>query len=198
MDEIFGRENFCGQFVWEKKRKPSFLDSNMGSVTEYILAFAKSRAESPPFVGGITTENKMYPFNNAGNGIRVLTFPARSVEFQCTDTTFEPQDMSSGNIITRLLDRFEVRDGRNHQQFRLEGEWRYSQRKLDEILALGERIVIRRTPFRPNHVKGGGAPKKLKNLLSIAHYGITTYEDATEQSRALFGTTRSTIRSPRS
>ena len=40
-DEIFGYENFCGTFIWEKKKKPSFLDRNMGTVTDYIVSYAK-------------------------------------------------------------------------------------------------------------------------------------------------------------
>ena len=62
-----------------------------------------------------------------------------------------------------------------------------SQTKLDEILGAGETVVISKAPFRPNHIREGGEPKKLKNLLSVAHYDMSTYEDATEESRALFG-----------
>lgn len=187
MDEIFGRKNFCGQFVWEKKKKPSFLNSNMGAVTEYVLAYAKQRDLSPPFICGTTTPGKKYPLNNAGNHLKVLNFPRGAVSFSCVDCVFEPQDMSEGRIVTRLLDRVEVVGGQNRDSFRLEGEWRYSQTKLDEILRAGEKIVISKAPFRPNHIKNGGEPKKLKNLLTIAHYRMTTYEDATEESRALFG-----------
>lgn len=64
LDDIFGRENFCGQFIWEKKKKPSFLDKNMGSVVEYILAYSPERTKSPAFIGGLTTEGKKYPLNN--------------------------------------------------------------------------------------------------------------------------------------
>lgn len=187
MDEIFGRRNFCGQFIWEKKKKPSFLNANMGIVTEYILAYSPDRAQSPAFVGGLTTEGKKYPLNNAGNGLQTLTFPANSVEFRCSDQEFEPQDMSEGNIVTRLLDRVIVERGRNKNAFRLEGEWRYSQRKLDEIIAAGEPLVISKAPFRPNHIKAGGEEKKIKNLLSIAHFQIATYEDSNAESVALFG-----------
>jgi adenine-specific DNA-methyltransferase len=187
MDEIFGRRNFCGQFIWEKKKKPSFLNANMGIVTEYILAYSPDRTQSPPFVGGLTTEGKKYPLNNAGNGLQILTFPANSVEFRCGDRQFEPQDMSEGNIITRLLDCVIVEKGRNKNPFRLEGEWRYSQRKLDEIVAAGEPLVISKAPFRPNHIKAGGEEKKIKNLLSIAHFQIATYEDSNAESTALFG-----------
>jgi adenine-specific DNA-methyltransferase len=79
-DEIFGRTNFCGNFIWEKKKKPSFL-SNMGSVTEYILCYSKRKDLAPPFIFGETTKGKKYPFNNAGNGLNILTFPSRSVKF---------------------------------------------------------------------------------------------------------------------
>ena len=187
LDEVFGRKNGCGQFVWEKKKKPSFLNANMGNVTEYVLAYAKDRSKSPPFIGGLTTAGKKYPLNNAGNGLKVLTFPAQAVTFRCGDQVFTPQDMSEGNVFTKLLDRLEVRDGRNAGSFRLEGEWRYSQAKLDEIVAAGESLIISKAPFRPNHIKDGGKPKKLKNLLTVAHYEMSTYEDATAESIALFG-----------
>ena len=187
MDEIFGRRNFCGQFVWEKKKKPSFLNANMGIVTEYILAYSPDRNASPAFVGGLTTKGKKYPLNNAGNGLQVLTFPANSVGFRCGDRRFAPQDMSQGKIITRLLDPLIVEQGRNRAAFRLEGEWRYSQRKLNEIVAAGEPLVISKPPFRPNHIKTGGEEKKIKNLLSIANLQMATHEDSYAESTALFG-----------
>jgi len=187
LDEIFGRKNFCGQFVWEKKKKPSFLNANMGIVTEYILAYSPNRDRSPAFIGGLTTEGKKYPLNNAGNGIQILTFPANAVEFRCGDRSFEPQDMSEGNIVTRLLDRVVVEKGKNKFPFRLEGEWRYSQRKLDEIVVAGEPLVISKAPFRPNHIKAGGEEKKIKNLLTIAHFQMATYEDSNAESESLYG-----------
>jgi adenine-specific DNA-methyltransferase len=191
MDEIFGRKNSCGVFIWEKKKKPSFLNASMGVVTEYILAYAKNRPLSPPFVSGVTTVGKKYPLNNAGNSLGVLTFPAGKVIFKCPDQIFKPQDMSEGNIKTSLLDKLEVKNGRNLNEFRLEGEWRYSQKTLNEILLTNEQIVISKSPFRPNHIKDGGEPKKIKNLLTVAHFGMSTYEDATAESEALFGSANS-------
>lgn len=185
-DEIFNRSNFIGCFIWEKKKKPSFL-SNMGIVTEYIVCYAKNKSSSPPFIFGETTRGKKYPINNAGNGIATLTFPIKSVRFNIPDQTIEPQNMSEGKIITRLLDRLVIKDGYNLAEFRLEGEWRYSQNKLNEIIVAGEEILISKIPFRPNHIKEGGEPKKMKNLLSVSHYGISTYEDATAESISLFG-----------
>jgi adenine-specific DNA-methyltransferase len=99
--------------------------------------------------------------------------------------------MSEGKIITRLLDPIRVMDGTNKTGFRLEGEWRYSQKRLNEIISAGESLIISKVPFRPNHIKAGGEDKKLKNLLSIAHYKMATYEDSNAESIAIFGESQS-------
>lgn len=186
-DEIFGEANFCGIYVWEKKKKPSFLNANMGTVTDYILAFARSRPTSPPFAAGTVEDGKKYPFNNAGNGVSILTFPAESVIFRCSDQTIEPQDMSEGNIITELLDPVTILNGRNADAFRLKGEWRYSQEKLDAFVAAHDELVISKAPFRPNYINRSGDIKKTANLLSHRVNRIPTNEDATEEIRSLFG-----------
>lgn len=189
LDEIFGRKNFCGQFIWEKKKKPSFLNTNMGIVTEYILSYSPNREKSPAFIGGITTEGKKYPLNNAGNSLQILRFPAGSVTFtSMSDGVVFPQDMSEGNIKTKLLDELVIKNKKNLNDFRLEGEWRYSQKKLDEIIKSKEPLIISKIPFRPNHIKTGGEAKKIKNLLTVAHFNMSTYEDSNRETIDLFGT----------
>ena len=186
-DDIFGDENFCGTFVWEKKKKPSFLDRSMGAVTDYIIAYAKDRPRSPAFTAGMVEEGKRYPFNNAGNGLAVLKFPAESVNFGLADQIIEAQDMSEGNIKTELLDDVHVQNGTNRNPFRLRGEWRYSQSKLDEFVAAGAEISISKTPFRPNYVNRSDEQKKTANLLSYRLNAVPTNEDATEEARRVFG-----------
>ena len=186
-DDVFGAEHFCGTFIWEKKKKPSFLDPNMGTVTEYILAYAKDRAYSPPFVAGSVQSGKKYPFNNAGNGRTVLTFPRHSVHFGCPDQRVHAQDMSEGAIMTVLLDDVEIVDGTNREPFRLEGEWRYSQATVNAFVAAGGEITICKPPFRPNYVSRIQKPKRITNMLSYRVNGIPTNEDAREEMRALFG-----------
>ncbi len=186
-DEIFGYENFCGTFVWEKKKKPSFLNQSMGTVTDYIIAYAKDRPNSPSFTAGTVEEGKKYSFNNAGNSLTVLKFPAKSVTFGLADQIVEAQDMSKGNIKTELLDDVHIQNRTNCNPFRLRGEWRYSQSKLDEFVAAGDNISISKTPFRPNYVNRSGEPKKIANLLSYRVNDVPTNEDATEDARKVFG-----------
>jgi adenine-specific DNA-methyltransferase len=186
-DELFGPENFCGAFIWEKKKKPSFLDRNMGTVTDYIVAYARDRDRSPAFGAGAVEDGKKYPFNNAGNSLTVLRFPANSVQFACDDQLIQAQDMSEGDIKTSLLDDVQVGGGKNANAFRLRGEWRYSQAKLDEFVAAHAEITISKVPFRPNYVNRSGELKKTSNLLSYRQGGMATNEDATEEMRRTFG-----------
>ena len=89
--------------------------------------------------------------------------------------------------LPKLINNIEICNGVNSTDIILEGEWRYSQEKINELIMAKEDFYISKLPFRPNHIKKGGQPKKMKNLLSIAHYGIATNEDATLESEHLFG-----------
>lgn len=186
-DEVFGADNFVSKFIWEKKKKPSFLNTNIGVKTEYVLCYAKKRFSLGAMSVDTTEAGKKYPLNNAGNTIATLVFPQNSVNFNIPDGIVKKQDMSEGNIITELLDDLEIKNGVNTNEFRLRGEWRYSQEKLNEIISNGETLIISKIPFRPNHVKAGGEIKKMHNLLSIANYSIATNEDATAEQIALLG-----------
>lgn len=183
LNEIFGVKNFVTNFIWERKKKPAFLSKQVGSITEYVVCFAKNYNSLGSFSSSKfkTTEGKKYPFNNAGNGLKTLTFPKGTVRFDYKNKLIKAQDMSAGNIITKLLNDVMVVENYNQNEFQLEGEWRYSQSKLDEIIANNEEIVISKIPFRPNHIKTGGEDKKIHNLLSYRTYDIETNEDASSE-----------------
>ena len=185
-DEIFGEENHITNFIWEKKKKPSFLNKNLGTKIEFILCYSKNRENTKAFSFDKTTVGKKYPLNNAGNPLRKLNFPSFSVNFNMTDQIVEPQDMSEGNIKTQLLNQLVIKDGKNENEFSLLGEWRYSQETLNKILENDEKIVISKIPFRPNHIKKGGEEKKIHNLLTTNYYSVGTYEDATNEQVNIF------------
>ncbi|MBQ7503390.1 site-specific DNA-methyltransferase [bacterium] len=188
-NEIFGETNFITEFIWEKKKKPSFLHRNVGKQFDYILCYAKNALATKAFSVDKTTQGKKYPVNNAGNGRNVIVFPPKTVRFSMKEAIFEPQDMSEGNIYTVLKNRVEVEDYFNITEIILDGEWRYSQEKINEIIANGEEFLISKSPFRPNHVKVGGEIKKMKNVLSPSSYSCETNEDAAKQIIDLCGAT---------
>ena len=116
-----------------------------------------------------------------------MRFPANSVSFNLPDGIVKAQDMSGGNIITKLLNDVEIKDGKNVNEFSLYGEWRYSQEKLNEEIAKNSVITISQVPFRPNLVKDGGEIKKMKNFLSPESYNCQTNEDGTKQLIEILG-----------
>lgn len=186
-NEIFGGNGFVAKFIWEKKKKPSFINVNIGIKTEYVLAYAKNRSKLGALSVDVTTAGKKYPLNNAGNAPAILVFPPNSVLFSIDDSDILPQDMSEGNIVTKLLTPVKIVNGYNQDEFSLYGEWRYSQNKLNEIISAGESITVSKIPFRPNHIKVGGEVKKAHNMLSIANYNVGTNEDATNEFEEIFG-----------
>ena len=185
-DEVFGEDNFVSEFIWEKKKKPSFLHKNVGKLTEYIISYVKDSNNTFPFSVETTEEGKKTPINNAGNSLGTLVFPPNSVYFGISDQTVEVQDMSEGNIITSLLRNVTIVDGKNENELVLEGEWRYSQDTINEIIEDGDEIRISKLPFRPNHIKNGGEVKKMKNAFSPHHYQMKTNEDASDYLINLF------------
>lgn len=188
MDEIYGENNFITNFIWEKKKKPSFLNANVGTKSEYVTLYSKSNLNKP-FSIEKTTMGKKYPFNNAGNRAEKLVFPSGSVSFsdKLNNKIIKSQDMSFGNIKTVLLNDVEVRNNVNVNEMILKGEWRYSQKKLDEFVDKKEKITVASIPFRPNLVKRGGEVKKMHNMLTRKTYGIQTNEDATKEITKIFG-----------
>lgn len=186
--EVFGAANDCGVLIWEKKRKPSFLQAQMGGVTDYIAVFAKNRKLAPALTMGTGKAGKRYPFNNRGNPMGILEFPADSVAFDLPDQNVSKQDMSTSGVPCKLLDGVTIKGGRNKAAFRMQGEWRYSQSTVDDFVSTGQIINISRLPFRPNLVKAIPTEKKINNLLSFrTNADIPTNEDGLAEVTALFG-----------
>jgi adenine-specific DNA-methyltransferase len=187
LDELFLPKNYVGTIVWEKKKKPSFLHGQMATITDFILVYAADRSKTAPFESGTSTEGKGVPFHNKGNPYRVLEFPAGSVTFTFADRHVQAQDMSTAKIKSVLLDDVDIKDGTNVASFRMEGEWRFGQAAVDEMIENGDVIRVSKLPFRPNHVRVETTGKKITNVFSFRVNNVPTNEDAKEEIRALVG-----------
>ena len=191
-DDVFGENQYSGMIIWQKKQKPSYLSTNFATIFEYILCYTKDKSNSYPFTLDSTTAGKKWPINNAGNTRTEITFSKGAVTFNLPDGIVKAQDMSEGNIITILKNDVEIKDGKNVNSFTLDGEWRYSQDTIKDIIDNKECIYIAKIPFRPNHIKNGGEIKKMKNFLASASlskdaYSCETNENGTEQLIQILG-----------
>jgi len=188
-DEVFERKNFCGTFIWEKKRKPSFLNSQMGIITEYILSYAKNRLLAPGFIFGKVNEDETYPLYNAGNSRSILNFKQGSLRFlKHKDGIYEPQSFREETSNVVLINQLVVENSVNKNDIKLEGEWRYGQDSIDEQIEKGEYYIVKTLKFRPRRVLSNNLKeKKIHNLLDRAHFDMATYEDSSVETVKLFG-----------
>ncbi|WP_454993300.1 site-specific DNA-methyltransferase [Cardiobacterium hominis] len=187
-DEVFGRKNFVANLIWEKKRKPSFL-SKIGNITDYVICYAKNYDKLNDLTYGNTSGEETYPLYNAGNPKKILTFPPNSIRFMKHPDGFYPKEIfKKTTSIISLLNELEIINGWNANKISLEGEWRYGQNTINEQLENGDYYVIKSLDFRPRRVfKREGKGKKIHNLISRAHYDMSTNEDSAYESLVLFG-----------
>ncbi len=186
-DEIFGADNFVAQFVWEKKRKASNLDGQVRGITEYVLCYRRVEEVVLSVAEDVPEENKPYPFYNTGNKRAVLNFPGERIRTRLEDGTYLAGDYRDEKTLVRLLTNVTVKNGVIEEAFSLEGEWRYSQKKFDELLAKNEIIVLKGTKFKPYWLNNEERVKKIRTLLTKAYYDVGTNEDGNTEVAALFG-----------
>ncbi|MDJ0459906.1 site-specific DNA-methyltransferase [Arthrobacter sp. NQ7] len=185
-DEVFGSTNFVGIVTWEKTKRPAFLHGQMSSITDYLVVFAKDRAQLKPFTHGMTDSGKRTPLAHRGNPVVELSFPPGVVKFNCPDGTYDSGDHSSATISARVLEKVVVKDGRNLTRLRMSLPSRYSAAKLEKLIEEDAAFLVPRVPFRPSYIAVGGKPKLISNLWSWQLESMETNEDAARQQDLLF------------
>lgn len=191
LDEIFGRKNFISNLIWEKKRKPSFL-GKVGKVTDNLFCYAKNKNELNELNDLTyleTSGDETYPLYNAGNSREILVFPPRSIKFKKhSDGLYKPTIFSKKTSSITLISELIIEDQWNKNTVEIEGEWRYSQKSIDEQLKNGDYYIIKSLDFRPRRVfERSAEKKKIHNLISRAHYDMATNEDSASEHLELFG-----------
>jgi adenine-specific DNA-methyltransferase len=187
LDEVFGEENRLGIFTWVKKKKGSHLSRTIRSMTEFVVAYARDKDGTELF-GEAAYADKWQYLLNRPNPVGVRSFAAGAVECTLPEGQYEAGRYGDGELSVALLDAVEVRGGKIVSAFRLEGRFKWSQRKIDEERSLGTRFAIRSLGFGPNMLRHDQAKKvKRPTTLLNGECGVGTYEDANEEIKSLFG-----------
>lgn len=186
MNEIFGEENQIGIFVWIKKKKGSHLSKTLRSMTEYIVSYARQKDAVELFGEGAYSDKWQYLLNRP-NPIGLRSFQANTVESTLPDGIYKPATYGEGDLAVKLLDPVKIIAGRIINDFRLEGRFKWSQRKIDEELSLGTRIAIKSMGFGPNLLRHDQDEKiKRPTTLLNSEVEIGTNEDANEELKDIF------------
>lgn len=140
MDEIFGESNFIEVFSWVKTSTPPALSTKSRKTNEYILCYEKSW--NPFKYNGELLDGGDQPLLNSGNSERELTFPKESVYFnkkKFPNGTYLPSKPDR----VELLDTISIENGYSKSDFRLKGEFKWTQDFLNEELIKGTKFIIK-------------------------------------------------------
>jgi adenine-specific DNA-methyltransferase len=162
MDDIFGEANFIEVFSWVKTSTPPALSTKSRKTNEYILCYEKSW--NPFKYNGELLDGGDQPLLNSGNSIRTLTFPKGKVLFK-TDK-FEDGLLKSGKPDrVELLDDIELKSGYSTSDFRLSGEFKWTQDFLDTELKKGTTFIIKSDKLSIRFIRDEEGYKRPTNFI---------------------------------
>ncbi len=169
-DEIFGKNCFITNLVWEKKKKGTHLDKKRISIKEYILVYCKKRNKFNGLIGEVKVTRETYPCINPGNTRALRTIPAgtKSNFIKANYFLHKGETISAGNMYLELLDDLVIEERKLKFPIRIEAEWRYTQGNLEQFakndeLYFTRDLYLRREVNYPRY-------KKLKDLLFRVEY----------------------------
>jgi adenine-specific DNA-methyltransferase len=184
-DEVFGEECLICQFTWVKKRKGSHLSDTHRSMTEYVLAYSRTK-EGLILFGEAAYSEKLQPLAKKTNATKVLSFPSGIVT-TLTDGRYEAGLRGDGESSLNFQNAFTVSESLVIDALVVEGPFVWTQPMLDREIALGTTIHLSsRFGFNVARHDQSEKFKAPSTLLS----DVGTNEDAFEELTALFGVER--------
>lgn len=191
MNEIFGEENFIEVFSWVKTSTPPGLSNKSRKTIEYILVYEKNKTNYK--YKGELLDGGDQPLLNTGNSLRILTFPKEKVFFKIPDGEYKNGTYDR----IRLVDSIQINNGLAVSDVQIEGEFKWTQKTLDEEVAKGTTFIVKSDKFairfiRNNEV-GHKAPtnllkdKYITPIISKKENGVDTNEQSSAELENLLG-----------
>ena len=161
-NEVFGENNFVEVFSWVKTATPPSLAVKSRKTNEYILCYEKNKNNIK--YNGELLDGGDQPLLNTGNAESILKFPNDKVVFKAKafpNGIYEPycKDRVS------LLDRIEIVDGKATSDFRLKGEFKWTQTFFDEEVKKGTTFIIKTDNLSVRFIREGEGYKRPTNFI---------------------------------
>lgn len=174
-DEIFGNNNFVGTYLWNRTSTPPALSYKIRRKLEFILCYQRSDIPQRTFSQGYVDGGDA-PLLNSGNPVGVLSFPKGSVRFGVPDGCYSAKSSYKIN----LLDNVFIKNGVNENEFKAEGNFKWSQPNLDREVKEGTYFLIKTKQFSPRFQKSKKSTKVPSNIIND-EVCVGTNEDAQKE-----------------
>lgn len=140
-DEIFGEDNFIGQWNWFKSATPPNLSKKIKKNIEYIVCYQKGNNKNV-FKGIVKTSSSDDPFTKPQNTIKTLTFPIGSINAKLDDGTYKAGVYGTDKFPNELINDIIIQGGINVNEVSFKNKFIWVQEKLNEEIQNGTRISL--------------------------------------------------------
>lgn len=174
-DEIFGVNNFVGQWHWFKSATPPNLSYKIKKNIEYVLCYEKQK-NSTKYRGIQKVSGSDDPMTKPQNSIKILKFPAKSLNIKGADRIIPAGIYGTAKYPNKLLNDLVIVNGTNDNVVEFENRFIWLQDKLENELAqntiinCSNRLVL-------SYKKQEYDPEVPPNLIDTT-VGVDTTEEA--------------------
>lgn len=140
-DEVFGEDNFVGQWNWFKSATPPNLSKKIKKNIEYILCYQKSK-NNISFSGITKISSSDDPFTKPQNSIKNLTFPIGSIYTKLNDGTYPKGIYGTSKFPNEMLNDLIVVNGVNQNAVTFKNRFIWVQKKLNEEISNNTKVSL--------------------------------------------------------
>lgn len=182
-DNVFGEENFVGQWNWFKSGTPPNLSKKIKRNIEYILCYQK-QTNSIIFEGVQKTSKSDDPLTKPQNSFKELEFLPGTLNISMEDATIPAGIYGTEKFPNELLNDLIVENQTNKNAITFKNRFTWLQNKLKDELSNGTIINLSKNLVL-SYKKATYAKEVPPNLID-EKVGVTTTENAGKALEQLF------------
>lgn len=140
-NEIFGENNFIGQWNWFKSQTPPNLSKKIKKNIEYILCYEKQKNNNK-YKGLKKISKSDDPLTKPQNSLKKLSFAPGTLNINISNTTIKKGIYGTEKYPNKLLNDLIVEDNTNKNLVEFENRFIWLQEKLNEELKKGTKVNL--------------------------------------------------------
>ncbi|MCE5174717.1 MAG: site-specific DNA-methyltransferase [Bacteroidales bacterium] len=183
-DEVFGEDNFIGQWNWFKSATPPNLSKKIKKNIEYILCYERKKTNIK-YKGLQKTSVSNNGLMNQTNKFATLVFPSNIVQTNMVEGIYRKGKYGTDSYEINLLNDAVVKNGVFTSEIKLEGKFKWGQDNLLKEISNGTIISIKTSSFSPSYEKSEYDPEVPPNLID-KNVSVDTTENAGKKLSELF------------
>ena len=183
-DEIFGINNFVGQWMWYKSATPPNLSHKIKRNIEYVICYEKDK-NSTKYQGIKKHSPSDDPFTKPQNTFKQLKFKSGTIHFKGKDGIYKAGVYGTSKFPNKLLNDMIIENGVNKNDVIFENRFIWVQETLDKNIEENVRINLSKNLVLSYKREEYGAEVP-PNLIDSS-VGVDTTEEAGKRLDEMFG-----------